>query len=570
MQDNSTEIKEKDASSLPATGGSSINEKVEGDFSYNYSEIERHLLKLLDPLVRAAHKASADEVPVCRSKFSHFKNGIVNPGLSCYINVVLQALLRCAGFREHFFYNLHLRDAAGTRDLKDSLSEKLAEFVKIYFAFNEKILDPFELRADLGRRNKAFDSSTQEDAHEFLLFLLDALGHELRRGEPLPSPEPIKPQSAKKEEQPDRAESLPFEEQSCSHWAQELLRNNSVLQDVFLGQYVSKVVCSECAFNSASFQAFNVLELPVPAKQEASLRDCFALFTQQETLECGLWRCPKCQKKVRASKHINLSVLPPVLVICLKRFGMKDGAAFKSNCLVRTDLEGEDLRHLLDADSSARESTVYLPFAFVVAESEQHHSGNQHAGHYTCSIRRCLDAPQQAPKWITLDDHLLKEIPLEKSSMVRAAQQFNSPLNYLIFFQRQHLSAVCSLANPHNWPFSKEVIGKVLAQLPDCPATQRLRQLSTAKISLRAHSLSQPAARFSEAAVRSKAKTEDRGIKVFAKWPVQSKNRQSRVSDTTPATATAEKKETDSDAVRRSTSQQKRQAGVKISKFKAS
>jgi hypothetical protein len=316
-------------------------------------------------------QTSEDDLPICRGKFSLFKNGIVNHGLSCYINVVLQSLLRCPGIREYFFYNLHLKDISGPRDLSGSLSEKLAEFVKIYFAFNEKILDPFELRTSIGKLNKMFDSNTQEDAHEFFIFLLDILNFELRRAKPPTNLQLAqKSQSRKKEEKVDPVDLLPFEEKSCTFWAQELVRNNSIFQDAFLGQYVSKVTCKECSFKSTSFQAFNILEVPVPSKQETTLRDCFSLFTQQETLECGLWRCPKCQKKVQASKHINLSVLPPVLVICLKRFGVKDGAAYKSNCLVRTDLDGEDLAHLMDPDSPSRESTVYLPFAFVVALDE--------------------------------------------------------------------------------------------------------------------------------------------------------------------------------------------------------
>ena len=510
-------------------------------------------------------QVSEDELPVCTSKFSLFKNGIVNPGLSCYINVVLQSLLRCPGVREFFFYNLHLRDVCGPRDLGGSLSEKLAEFVKIYSAFNEKVLDPFELRSSIGELNKTFDSSTQEDAHEFLIFLLDTLNQELCRSKPPASPPP-KPQPSKKEEKTDPLESLTFEEKSCTFWTQELIRNNSIFQDVFMGQYVSKVTCRECSFKSCSFQAFNILELPVPSNQEATLRDCFSLFTQQETLECGLWKCPKCQKKVQASKHINLCVLPPVLVICLKRFGMKDGAAFKSNCLVRTDLDGEDLAHLIDVASPSRESTLYLPFAFVVADLDQHHSGNQHAGHYTCSIRRVLSA-QQDPKWITLDDHLLKEIPKEKTSMVPAAHQFNSPLNYLIFLQRQHLTAVKSLANPHNWPFSKEVVTRVLSQQQHSPQLQLFKQLSAAKISLVASPAVHPPDRHLHAA-RIKAKTEDRWIKVFAKWPPVLKHKPSRMPDTTPATA--KKKETPPEAANRPPSQPKRKSGVKISKFKAS
>lgn len=153
--------------------------------------------------------------------------------------------------------------------------------------------------------------------------------------------------------------------------------------------------------------------------------------------------------------------------------------------------------------------------------------------------------------------------------MVLLAHQFNSPLNYLIFMQRQNLSSVKSLANPNNWPYSKEVVGRVLGQLPDSPMAQLFRQLSSAKISLVPHaSLQPPADRQQDGAPRNKQKPEERWIKVFAKWPPSAHNKLSRISEMTPATA--EKKEPSSEGVKRTASQPRRQAGVKISKSRAS
>ena len=285
------------------------------------------------------------------------------------MNVVFQCLLRSIGIKEYFFYNLHQKEGKLVRNLAGTVSEKFGEFIKVYYGFNDRVLDPVELRKELGSKSRAFSSNTQEDAHEFFMFLVDQMGKDLTRVEPFSpkTPSATKEEEKEKEAFEEEVSKMPPEEQSCVQWALDQRHNCSIFGDVFTGQYVSKLKCKSCSFVSLSYQSFNMLEVPVPVRQEASLMDCFEVFSKQELLEDNIWKCPKCKKKVQAFKTIQIRILPPVLVVCLKRFEMQSGVASKNNCLVKTNLEGEDLSRILERDSNGvKEPALYKPFAFVV------------------------------------------------------------------------------------------------------------------------------------------------------------------------------------------------------------
>jgi ubiquitin C-terminal hydrolase len=69
------------------------------------------------------------------------------------------------------------------------------------------------------------------------------------------------------------------------------------------------------------------LTLPIPAKKlrisSVTLNQCLDYFVKEEILDKeDAWRCPKCQKKRKASKQLTLSKLPDVLLIHLKRFSI--------------------------------------------------------------------------------------------------------------------------------------------------------------------------------------------------------------------------------------------------------
>lgn len=109
-------------------------------------------------------------------------NGLINNSNACYINVVLQTLVRIPGIKEYFLYNQYREDLRSHAKMThESLAERFGEFVKTYYAFNQKVLNASELKHCIGKKKSIFKLNTQEDAHEFLLYVVEEMSMELNR-----------------------------------------------------------------------------------------------------------------------------------------------------------------------------------------------------------------------------------------------------------------------------------------------------------------------------------------------------------------------------------------------------
>lgn len=51
-------------------------------------------------------------------------------------------------------------------------------------------------------------------------------------------------------------------------WIKHLIRNESIIVDLFHGQYKSTLVCSICSRISVTFDPFMTLSLPIPGKKD--------------------------------------------------------------------------------------------------------------------------------------------------------------------------------------------------------------------------------------------------------------------------------------------------------------
>jgi Ubiquitin carboxyl-terminal hydrolase len=60
----------------------------------------------------------------------------------------------------------------------------------------------------------------------------------------------------------------PDAEASQEAWMKHLIRNESVIVDLFHGQYKSTLVCNLCSKVSVTFDPFMTLPLPIPGKKE--------------------------------------------------------------------------------------------------------------------------------------------------------------------------------------------------------------------------------------------------------------------------------------------------------------
>jgi ubiquitin C-terminal hydrolase len=159
-----------------------------------------------------------------------------------------------------------------------------------------------------------------------------------------------------------------IEELSLQRWRENLSKNQSILTDTIMGQYLSKLECTVCQTASYNFEPFYILELPIPAGvDQITLPDLLEYSAKPDLLEEFIWDCPKCKKGRPVTKTNYIYKLPPILAVCFKRFEIsEDGTLQKNNCLITTQLSGEDMCKY-EKGCSTNTSKIYLPYMIVVS-----------------------------------------------------------------------------------------------------------------------------------------------------------------------------------------------------------
>jgi len=78
-----------------------------------------------------------------------------------------------------------------------------------------------------------------------------------------------------------------LQEQATNAWKNHLLRNRSIIVDLFQGQVKSSLKCHDCGYVSYKFEPFMYLSLPVPeeSKKDVTLYQCLDEFYKEEKLD---------------------------------------------------------------------------------------------------------------------------------------------------------------------------------------------------------------------------------------------------------------------------------------------
>lgn len=102
-------------------------------------------------------------------------------------------------------------------------------------------------------------------------------------------------------------------------WREFIKNNDSFIQKMFFGQIRSTLKCFECGMESPTYEGFSNLSLELPNNdKQYHLYDCLESYFYGEYIDG--WTCPKCEQSRRAVKKLDISKLPEILVIHLKRF----------------------------------------------------------------------------------------------------------------------------------------------------------------------------------------------------------------------------------------------------------
>ena len=200
--------------------------------------------------------------------------GLYNMGNTCYLNSSIQCLSHTPLLRQYFTSKAYLKDINTTNIFghqgrlaqvsailinqlwKPGAQTKPRTLVSSYANSNMPLpcpsVTPKSFKEAIGKFNDHFAGNEQHDAQELLSYLLDGLSEDLNRIESKPYIE-----------QPD-SDGRPDKELADIWWRNHLLRELSIIVALFTGQYKSLLTCKVCHYESARFEPFMYLQLPLP------------------------------------------------------------------------------------------------------------------------------------------------------------------------------------------------------------------------------------------------------------------------------------------------------------------
>ncbi|XP_032993366.1 ubiquitin carboxyl-terminal hydrolase 12-like isoform X2 [Lacerta agilis] len=226
--------------------------------------------------------------------------GLVNFGNTCYCNSVLQALYFCRPFREKVLaYKVQPCK-------KESLLTCLSDLFNSITTQKKKVgvIPPKKFISQLRKENELFDNYMQQDAHEFLNYLLNTIADLLQ-------------DERKQEKQNGKLQNRSIE----SHKGEKV--DLTWVHEIFQGTLTNETRCLNCEAVSSKDEDF--LDLSVDVEQNTSITHCLREFSNTETL-CSEYKyyCEQCGSKQEAQKRMRVKKLPMILALHLKRFKYMD------------------------------------------------------------------------------------------------------------------------------------------------------------------------------------------------------------------------------------------------------
>ncbi|XP_026138214.1 ubiquitin carboxyl-terminal hydrolase 2-like isoform X2 [Carassius auratus] len=333
--------------------------------------------------------------------------GLRNLGNTCFMNSILQCLSNTQSLRDYCLHNSHRRDLNNNSRTNTALMEEFAKLIQtMWTSSSSEAVSPSEFKTQIQRYAPRFVGYNQQDAQEFLRFLLDGLHNEVNRVT-------VRPRGSMED-----FDHLPDEEKGKKMWTKYLEREDSKIVDLFVGQLKSSLTCSDCGYCSTVFDPFWDLSLPIAKGYgEVSLMDCMRLFTKEDVLDGDEKpTCYRCKARRRCTKKFTVQKFPKILVLHLKRFSEARVRTSKLSTFVNFPMKDLDLREFASDRSS---SAVYNLYAV------SNHSGTTMGGHYTAY---CCN-PKNG-EWYTYNDSRVTPM---------SASQVRSSDAYVLFYERAGL-----------------------------------------------------------------------------------------------------------------------------------
>lgn len=186
--------------------------------------------------------------------------GLNNLGNTCFMNSALQCLSNTYELQQYFVSGAYKEELNTDNPLGmgGAIADAFGNLITNIWNGQGGSFWPREFKSALSRFAPQFSGYAQHDSQELLAFLLDGLHEDLNRILKKPYIE------APDWEGGDERDLVTFAKRQ---WDIYKARNDSVIVDLFQGQYRSTLVCPDCGKVSIKFDPFMYLTLPIPNKK---------------------------------------------------------------------------------------------------------------------------------------------------------------------------------------------------------------------------------------------------------------------------------------------------------------
>ncbi|WWC95762.1 hypothetical protein V866_002628 [Kwoniella sp. B9012] len=255
------------------------------------------------------------------------------------------------------------------------------------------VVTPEDLLRTVKRENEMFRGMMQQDAHEFLGWLLNQIAEEIeiidKNLKKVNGQEPVK------------------------------TPGKTFIQSLFEGILTNETRCLSCETTSSRDELF--LDLSIDIEQHTSVTHCLRQFSASEMLcQKNKFYCDSCCGLQEAEKRMKIKKLPNILALHLKRFKYQETTGRYAKLFYRVPFPTQ-LRLPNTTDDMENPDRLYELFSVVV------HIGNgPHHGHYVTLVR-------SKGRWIMCDDENVE--PIDDDDLFRYFGDYPSGAGYVLFYQ---------------------------------------------------------------------------------------------------------------------------------------
>lgn len=345
-----------------------------------------------------------------------------NLGNTCYQNAVLHPLMHSpGGFIEYILsgeYLTFLKKNKSDEEIYKTLVFQFHRILNAIFKSKEAELSINTWKELVGKKNDTFAGYSQQDAQEFLSFVIDKMCEEVGCK--------MKFVATLYVDNSDWSRRKKLLNLKADHsWERFNRRFYSLMVPMFSGQYRTKLEYLDSGALSNTFVPFNTLQVPILTDKNTTLDNCLMNIGKEEEMDKdNLVTSDLCYGKTHAKKTESIWKLPKYMIINLKRFNYNQfhQISTKNTAYVNYPLE-IDMSKYIDDDSKYKSLnnnyylygvTLHLGIMF----------GAMSGGHYISYVRNRTDK-----KWyIYNDDHKLVELK---------ARNLVNKNAYLLFYCRK-------------------------------------------------------------------------------------------------------------------------------------